>query len=77
MPVEHASRTLSFDNLCVEVSIYRYICDRCGNREAFPDVPMAEGYTERSAGEKGWRFTNQFHDGEADCLCPKCSGNAA
>lgn len=69
MPVESVHRSVLIDDLALSVSAWRYICDRCGTRETFPDHPMPEGRSECEASRKGWRIS-VVHDEE--CHCPTC-----
>jgi hypothetical protein len=71
MPIEHVTRAVAIDNLAVFVSAYRYVCDHCGNRETFADVPMPEGNSEFDAQRRGWRILWE-NDGEG-AQCPACS----
>jgi hypothetical protein len=74
MPVEHVTRGLSFDNLFVEVSVDRWICDGCGTRQAFHDVPGPPYGDPVPTPEKlGWHLCYPMDDGsEQSCTCPKC-----
>lgn len=71
MPVEQVFRAIAIDDLAISVSAWRWICDVCGRRETFPDVPMPEGASEFDPGNRGWRL-NWRTDGEA-CICPTCA----
>lgn len=73
MPIEHVTRGLSFDNLYVEVSVYRWICDDCGARQAFHDVPEPYGEIVPTPGSSGWRILHSWDDGEEGARCPTCA----
>lgn len=73
MPIEHVSRHLSFDNLLVEVSVARWICDDCGRRQAFHDVPTPYNEKVPTPSSLGWRLGYPMDDGqEQGCICPGC-----
>lgn len=72
MPVEFVARSLTIDDLAIQVTAYRYICDGCGSRGTFPDNPMPEGHSEVDASRKGWRIYWDVDDQER-CRCPHCS----
>ncbi len=68
MPIERVIKSVLFDDLVVGCSAWRYICDSCGYRECFPDVPMPEGRSEMDASRRGWRLS-YIDEG---CTCPEC-----
>lgn len=72
MPIEHVSRTMGFDNLIVEVSVIRYICDCCARRECFHDVPTPYGEAVPTPQSRGWRILPAWTDGEEGARCPDC-----
>ena len=73
MPIEHVTRALSFDNLLVEVSVDRWICDGCDRRQAFHDVPVPYGEKVPTPQSLGWRLGYPMDDGdEQTCICPAC-----
>jgi hypothetical protein len=69
MPIEHVHRAVLIDDLALTVSAWRYICDRCGHRETFPDHPMPEGRSEFDASKRGW---NHSCLDDEQCVCPAC-----
>jgi hypothetical protein len=75
MPIEHVTRGLQFENLYVEVSVERWICDNCGRRQAFHDNPQPPyGDAPPPNPERlGWKLKFPLDDGsEEGCTCPKC-----
>lgn len=72
MSTEMITRSLSFDALYVEVTVCRYICDRCSRRECFHESPEAPAGT-KSASACGWQPLIGHDDGEQEWICPKCS----
>lgn len=74
MGIEHVTRALSFDNLVVEVSVDRWICDDCGRRQAFHDVPTPYMEKVPTPSSLGWRLGYPMDDGEEQtCICPACA----
>lgn len=71
MPIEYVTRAVAIDDLAVMVTAYRWICDRCGFRETFPDSPMPEGRSEFDARRRGWGIFWDAEDLE-NCSCPTC-----
>ena len=72
MPIEHVSQIVTFDNLCVEVSVYRYICDNCGRRECFHDEPTPYGEKIPTPSERGWEIREPLDDGVQGARCAQC-----
>lgn len=74
MPIEHVTRCLSFENLLVEVSVDRWICDDCGRRQAFHDVPTPIWPEKVPTPQSlGWSLHFPMDDGsEQGVTCPKC-----
>lgn len=73
MPVEAVSKMVSFDNLSVEVSAYRYICNVCGTRECFHDVPTPYMEQVPTPSSKGWAHGIAIEDGEeTPVYCQNC-----
>jgi hypothetical protein len=70
MAVEHVTRTMAIDNLVINVSAWRYTCDKCAVREAFHDDPRPYGVSEATAQQRGWRIVYGPGDGEPACHCP-------
>ena len=75
MPVEYVTRGLSFENLYVEITVCRYICDDCGRRECFHDNPTAPiDENHRTPDEQGWALLYSHDDGaEQGCRCRRCA----
>jgi len=72
MPVEQVIRAVAIDDLAICVQAWRWICDDCGRRDTFPDLPMPEGHSEMDAQRKGWKIRwDHESDGEL-CRCPGC-----
>jgi hypothetical protein len=72
MPVEQVIRAVAIDDLAICVQAWRWICDDCGRRDTFADIPLPEGHSEMDAQRKGWRVRwDQASDGEL-CRCPGC-----
>lgn len=72
MPVEQIIRAVAIDDLAICVQAWRWICDECGRRDTFADIPMPEGHSEMDAQRKGWRILwGPESDGEL-CRCPGC-----
>jgi hypothetical protein len=72
MPVEQIIRAVAIDDLAICVQAWRWICDDCGRRDTFADIPMPEGHSEIDAQRKGWRIRwDLASDGEL-CRCPGC-----
>lgn len=72
MPVEQVIRAVAIDDLAVCVQAWRWICDDCGRRDTFADIPMPEGHSEMDAQRKGWVVRwDHGSDGEL-CRCPSC-----
>lgn len=70
MPVEHITRAVKIDDLALLISAWRWVCDRCGRRDTFPDNPMPEGSSELDAQRRGWKVVwSPKSDGE-QCRCP-------
>ena len=73
MPVEHVTRTMDFDNLVVEVSVYRYICNACGQRECFHDVPTPYNQIVTTPSDRKWKLKfPPDGDGEQEAYCKNC-----
>lgn len=72
MPIERVSRTMGFDNLIVEVSVMRWICDTCARRECFHDVPTPYGEQVPTPKGRGWVILPAWTDGEENAKCPDC-----
>lgn len=72
MPVEQIIRAVAIDDLAVCIQAWRYVCDDCGRRDTFPDIPMPEGRSEMEPQRKGWVIRWDAGDGEL-CRCPNCS----
>lgn len=74
MPIETVSRHLGFENLLVEVTVQRWICDDCHRREAFHDTHKPYNEHVPSPQERGWRLGFPLDDGsEQTCFCGPCS----
>ena len=71
MPVDQIARAVAINDLSVIVTAWCYVCDDCGRRDTFPDVPMPEGRSEFEASQKGWRMRMDSDDNEM-CRCPSC-----
>lgn len=73
MPVEQVIRAVAIDDLAICIQAWRWICDDCGRRDTFPDIPMPEGRSEMEAQQKGWLIRWDIEsDGEL-CRCPQCA----
>jgi hypothetical protein len=73
MPVEQIIRAVAIDDLAICIQAWRYICDDCGRRDTFPDIPMPEGRSEMEPQRKGWVIRWDYgSDGEL-CRCPQCA----
>lgn len=77
MPIEHVSRSMSFDNLYVEVTVVRYICDDCARRECFHDTHKPYGEVVPTPQSKGWQILTAWSDGEEGARCPPCVASIA
>jgi hypothetical protein len=72
MPVEHVTRAVKIDDLPLLISAWRWVCDGCGRRDTFPDIPMPDGASEMDAQRTGWKIMwGPDSDGEK-CRCPNC-----
>lgn len=74
MPIEYVTRGITFDNLCVDVTVLRYTCDDCGRRQAFHDVPTPYGESVPTPQSLGWQLLHSFDDdgGQEGARCPHC-----
>jgi len=73
MSIEYVSRHLSFENLLVEVTVQRWICDSCGRRECFHDSHKPYNEHVPDPKERGWRLGITLEDGDQEpCWCRKC-----
>lgn len=70
MPIEQVFRTVAVEDLAVPVSVWRFICDDCGLRQAFPDNPMPEGHSESDHTRAGWSI--YYEDDDEKAHCPRC-----
>lgn len=74
MPIDYVTRGITFENLLVEVTVLRYVCDDCGRRQDFHDVPTP--YNERvpTPQSLGWQILGSFDDdgGQEGARCPNC-----
>lgn len=76
MPIEAVSKMVGFDNLLVEVSVLRYICNTegCGSRECFHDVPTPYNEPVPTPSGRGWSHGMAIEDGsEQPVFCPQCN----
>lgn len=74
MPIEYVTRSMGFDNLIVNVTVRRYICDDCARRECFHDVPPPPyGESHATPTDRGWSILPAWHDGEPGARCPECN----
>ena len=72
MGIEYVTKEISFDNLLVEVSVVRYICDDCARREAFHDVPTPYNELVPTPQDKGWHIITPIDDGPEGARCASC-----
>lgn len=73
MSIEYVTKGICFDNLLVEVSVVRYICEDCGRREAFHDVPTPYNEVVPTPQGKGWRIITPLDDGPECARCAACA----
>jgi len=70
--IEYVTRGMTFDNLYVEVTVIRYICNECARRECFHDVPTPYGEAVPTPQGRGWELIYPIDDGEQEARCPQC-----
>lgn len=71
--IEYVSKMVGFDNLLVEVSAFRYICNVCGARECFHDVPTPYMEIVPTPTGRGWSHGLAIEDGEEQpVFCTNC-----
>jgi hypothetical protein len=77
MPVDQIVRAVAINDLVICVQAWCYICDDCGRRDTFHDIPMPEDRSEFEPQHKGWRLHYDRQTDDELARCPVCQSKLA